>query len=134
MTSIVNSLGPTSLGVSASGRQITLGEASGTVDSPEEKKLKKAAGDFESILLSSMWKSMKQSFGSSETDDSTDPAHGTLDDWGIEVMSGAVGKAGGLGIGKLILKHLQPEIRSADDPQGSDSADSTKVLGASADK
>jgi Rod binding domain-containing protein len=77
--------------------------------SPEdEQKLQKAAGDFESILLASMWKSMKQSFGSSEA--SSDPAHGTLDDWGIEIMSGAVGKAGGLGIGRLILKHLDPGL------------------------
>jgi hypothetical protein len=52
-----------------------------------------------------MWKGMKQSFGSSETD--ADPAHGTLDDWGIEIMSGAVGRAGGLGIAKLLLAHLR---------------------------
>jgi Rod binding domain-containing protein len=77
-------------------------------DSVEEQKLKKAAGDFESILLASMWKGMKQSFGTDEAD--ADPAHGTLDDWGIEIMSGAVGRAGGLGIGKLILEHLQPAL------------------------
>src|SRR5580658_6507950 len=88
------------------------GDVSGSsrkpVDSPDEQKLKKAAGEFESMLLASMWKGMKQSFGASETD--SDPAHGTLDDWGIEVMAGAVGKAGGLGIGKLILEHLQPKL------------------------
>jgi Rod binding domain-containing protein len=77
-----------------------------TLGSADEAKLKKAAGDFESILLASMWKGMKQSFGSSETD--ADPAHGTLDDWGIEIMSGAVGRAGGLGIAKLLLAHLDP--------------------------
>ena len=79
-------------------------------DSPDRQKLEKAAGEFESILLASMWKSMKQSFGA--TDDASDPAHGTLDDWGIEIMSGAVGKAGGLGIGKLILKHLEPALET----------------------
>jgi Rod binding domain-containing protein len=76
----------------------------------DQQKLEKAAGEFESILLASMWKGMKQSFGT--TDDESDPAHGTLDDWGIEIMSGAVGKAGGLGIGKLILKHLEPALES----------------------
>jgi Rod binding domain-containing protein len=81
-------------------------KTSGSVD---EQKLQKAAGDFESILLASMWKSMKQSFGTAEGE--SDPAHGTLDDWGIEIMSGAVGKAGGLGIGKLILSHLDPTLR-----------------------
>lgn len=83
--------------------------AAGPPASPEEQKLRKAAGDFESILLASMWKSMKQSFGASESE--SDPAHGTLDDWGIEVMSGAVGRAGGLGISKLILQHLEPALK-----------------------
>ena len=48
---------------------------------------------------------MKESFGTSE--DSSDPAHDTLDDLGVQAMSSAMGKAGGLGIGKVILKHLQ---------------------------
>jgi len=78
--------------------------------SQDQQKLQKAAGEFESILLASMWKSMKQSFGA--TEDASDPAHGTLDDWGIEIMSGAVGKAGGLGIGKLIMKHLEPNLET----------------------
>jgi Rod binding domain-containing protein len=77
------------------------------VDSAEQQKLKKAAGDFESILLASMWKSMKQSFHDPDDPDS-DPASGTIEDWGIEVMSGAVGKAGGLGIGNMLIKHLEP--------------------------
>lgn len=75
----------------------------------DEAKLKKAAGDFESILLANLWKSMKHSFGTEDTDSNSDPAQGTLDDWGIEIMSGAVGKAGGLGLGKLILEHLDPK-------------------------
>jgi Rod binding domain-containing protein len=94
--------------VAVSGKQVGPGIPNSS-DSPEERKLKKSAGDFESILLASMWKGMKQSFGPSETEDS-DPAKGTLDDWGIEVMSSAVGKAGGLGIAKLILKHLEPTL------------------------
>lgn len=97
--------------IAVSGKQVGPGLPS-PGDSPEERKLKKSAGDFESILLSSMWKGMKQSFGPSDTEDS-DPAHGTLEDWGIEVMSGAVGKAGGLGIAKLILKHLEPQLNPA---------------------
>ncbi len=77
------------------------------VDTPDEQKLKKAAGDFESILLASLWKSMKESFKDPKDNDS-DAASGTIDDWGIEVMSGAVGKAGGLGIGNMIIKQLEP--------------------------
>jgi Rod binding domain-containing protein len=130
MTSDTGSIGSGSLGISVSGPQISMGATPGKVDSPDERKLKKAAGDFESILLASMWKSMKQTFGTTESEDS-DPAHGTLDDWGIEVMSGAVGKAGGLGIGNMILKHLQPHLNEG---TGADSTNSAKVLGDSADK
>lgn len=123
------SFGPTQ--VSVSGSQITLDNQPGSVDSPDQRKLKKAAGDFESILLASMWKSMKQTFGSSDLEGDSDPAHGTLDDWGIEVMSSAVGRAGGLGIGKLILKHLEPVAASG---TSSDSAHSPKAFGVPADK
>ena len=83
-------------------------KSSGSSDA-DKSKLKKAAGDFESMLLANLWKSMKHSFGAEDTETQSDPAHGTLDDWGIEIMSGAVGKAGGLGLGKLILEHLEPK-------------------------
>ena len=78
----------------------------------QETKLKKAGAEFESIMLSTFWKSMKGSFGD-ENEDSTDPAHDTLEDMGIQAMSTAVGKAGGLGLGKLILKHLDPGMGAA---------------------
>ena len=95
-----------------------------------EAKLRKAAADFESILLSTFWKSMKNSFGSDEEDDATDPAHDTLEDMGMQAMTSAVGKAGGLGLGKLILKHIAPgvELRS-----GSHVQESPKPPGPSAD-
>ncbi len=77
--------------------------------SVKEHKLRQAAAEFESMLMSSFWKSMKDSFGASE-DDSSDPAYGTMEDFGMQAMCGALGKAGGLGIGKLILKHLEPQL------------------------
>jgi Rod binding domain-containing protein len=77
-------------------------------NSPDERKLHKAAGDFESILLATLWKGMKEGLGDDQS--SSDPAHGTLEDWGIEIMASAVGRAGGLGIGKLILEHLDPKV------------------------
>lgn len=95
----------------------------------EEAKLRKAAADFESILLSTFWKSMKDSFGD-DGDDSTDPAHDTLEDMGMQAMSSAVGKAGGLGLGKLILKHIAPEVGNAPGPL---SPVTTKPLQRSAD-
>ena len=83
---------------------------SSIANTPADRKLRQAAGEFEGMLLSSLWKSMKSTFASSDddSDDSTDPAHDSLDDMSIQAMSNAVGKAGGLGLGKLILKHLEP--------------------------
>ena len=130
MTSISNSSGIGSFAVSVSGPQVTLESQSGSGNSSDDRKLRKAAGDFESILLASMWKSMKQSFGTSDSDFDADPAHGTLEDWGIEVMSSAVGRSGGLGIGKLILKHLEPHVQSE---HCADSAHFAKALADSAD-
>lgn len=83
--------------------------SSSVEDTPAGRKLRQSAAQFEGMLLSSLWKSMKSTF-STPDDDSTDPAHDTLDDMGIEAMSNAVGKAGGLGLGKLILKHLEPML------------------------
>jgi len=101
-------------------------------DTANEAKLKKAGGDFESILLASMWKSMKESFKDPNNPDS-DPASGTLNDWGIEVMSGAVGKAGGLGIGKMIVKYLEAHGGSAGAAEVKAGLGSANVFSKSAD-
>jgi Rod binding domain-containing protein len=77
--------------------------------SPQELKLRQAAGQFESMLLSNLWKSMKGSFSDDDADYS-DPAHSTLDDFGVQALCGAVGKAGGLGIANLIIQNLEPKI------------------------
>jgi Rod binding domain-containing protein len=84
-------------------------QSSSVSDTPAGRKLRQAAAEFEGMLLSSLWKSMKSTFTTPD-EDSTDPAHDTLDDMSIETMSNAVAKAGGLGLGKLILKHLEPML------------------------
>ena len=84
------------------------GPSSGHTLTPQEQKLHKAAAEFESQLLSSLWKSMKNSFA--DDDDSEDPASQSLSDWGIDAMSGAVSRAGGMGIGKLIIKDLTQKL------------------------
>jgi hypothetical protein len=52
---------------------------------------------------------MKSSFASCD-DQSSDPGHDTLEEMGIQSMCNAVGKAGGFGLGKLILKYLEPQL------------------------
>lgn len=91
-------------GLDHPGKSVTKASPS---SSPMEIKLRKAASEFESMLLTSLWKSMKSTFSDSDSD-SDDPAHDTLEDMGMNAMASAIGKAGGFGIGKLILKHLEP--------------------------
>jgi peptidoglycan hydrolase FlgJ len=95
----------------------------------QSAKLREAAGQFEGLVLSSLWKSMSESFDS--PDGQSDAAHGTIQDWGIEIMSGAVGKAGGLGLGKLILQHLEPRPVPS---QTGTAAGGSQVSSAPADK
>jgi Rod binding domain-containing protein len=75
-------------------------------------KLRKAAGEFEAILLESLWKSMKETF-SSQDDENFDPTLQSFDEWGIQGMASAVGKSGGLGIKNVVLKHLEPTLPAA---------------------
>ena len=90
-------------------RSSTPDPTSDLLNSPKDKKLRKAATQFESLLLSTLWKSMKSSFTDPD-EDSIDPAHDTIDQMGMDAMTGAVAKAGGMGIAKLILKHLEPKL------------------------
>jgi Rod binding domain-containing protein len=101
-----------------------------SADSAKLRKLRQAAVEFEGMLLSSLWKSMKSSFASPDDDDSQDPAHDTLGDLSIDTMSNAVAKSGGLGLGKLILKHLEPLVAHS---QTENASKAGKASGRSAD-
>jgi Rod binding domain-containing protein len=80
-------------------------------DSPDVKKIKKAASEFEAMLLAKWWSSMKES-GLGDADNS-DPGHDTLDEMGIQAMSTAVASAGGLGIGAMLVHSLLSNTRDS---------------------
>jgi Rod binding domain-containing protein len=82
-------------------------------NSPQLPKLTKAAGEFESILLESLWKSLKETFSDSEDADS-DPTLKSFDDWGIQAMAGAVGSSGGLGFKDMIIRYLAPDVTNGE--------------------
>ena len=69
---------------------------------------KKAATQFEAMLLQKWWSSMKQS-GLGEDDD-TDPGEDTLDNMGMQAMSTAVANSGGVGIAAMLVRSLQGEL------------------------
>ncbi len=76
-----------------------------------EAKLRKAAGEFESMLLSKWWSSMRES-GLGGLDE-TDPGHDTLDQLGMQALSTAVAGAGGIGIGAMLVRDLlsHPQVK-----------------------
>jgi hypothetical protein len=78
-------------------------------DTPEVRKIRKAAAEFESMLLSNWWRSMKES-GFSDDGDDTDPGKDTLDQLGMQAMSAAVANGGGLGIGAMLVRSLLSNV------------------------
>jgi Rod binding domain-containing protein len=76
------------------------------------QKLHRATQEFEAMLIANFWKSMTESFSSGD-EDSFDPGHSTWQDMGVQAMSEGLAKSGGFGLGKLILKHLEPLVQNA---------------------
>ena len=78
-------------------------------ETPAHKKLRKAAQDFEGILISQLWEHFQTSFSSlgGET-----PLAGsdTLNSLAIETLSNALARRGGLGIGQMIVHQLEPTL------------------------
>jgi Rod binding domain-containing protein len=93
--------------------------AGGRIDPGQAKllKLKKAATQFEAMLLEKWWSSMKES-GLGEEDDS-DAGAGTLNNMGMQAMSMAIASAGGIGIAAMLVHSLQAEIAAQHAAPGS---------------
>jgi Rod binding domain-containing protein len=88
----------------ASNSDLVDAPGSSASDSPEVKKLKKGASDFEAMLISKWWSSMKESgLGG---DDDSDPGHDTLDAMSAQAIGTALASHGGLGIAKLLVSSL----------------------------
>jgi Rod binding domain-containing protein len=75
------------------------------------QKLKKAAQEFEGVLLSSWLEEMqKSSLGSSDT--GQDAGAETLRSLGTQAVALALAQRGGLGIAQMIVHHFSPTLRS----------------------
>jgi len=75
-------------------------------DSPEHKKLEKAARDFEGLLMSALWKSMGEDMNGPVD---SDPINANFTDMGIQAVSSAMAASGGIGIGRMLLKTLEKQ-------------------------
>ena len=90
-----------------------------TTENPGDAKLRKAAQDFEAILIQTLWRSMKESFAS-PSEQEQDPAHRTLEDLSMQAMSTALAASGGLGIARMLIHSLEPTMDPAQSGAGGD--------------
>jgi Rod binding domain-containing protein len=82
-----------------------------------EQKLRKAAQEFEAMLISNFWKAMTDSFENGD-EDALDPGHSTFQDMGVQAMARELSRQGGFGLGGLILKHLEPLLQPGSTAKG----------------
>ncbi len=101
-------------------RAAALAQSKSAASSPAQ--MKKAALDFEAILLAQWLDSAEKSFGTVPGGDPMqDPGHDQLQGIAVQHIAQAVAKAGGIGIGRMLLgffERSQPglETTQADAP------------------
>ncbi len=79
--------------------------ATSAPDGGKHQKLKKAAQDFEGMLLGSLWKSVGDEM--KESLEEGDPAAGSFVDMGVQAVGNAMAKQGGIGIARMVLKKME---------------------------
>jgi Rod binding domain-containing protein len=82
----------------------------GQTQNTDTGKIDKAARDFESILLGEWLEKAEKSFATlpgGDPSDNTDPGHDQFQSLGCQFLSGALSKAGGIGIAAMISKRLK---------------------------
>jgi Rod binding domain-containing protein len=82
------------------------GEGAGDGVSSNPAKNEKAARDFEALLLTPVLESLQKTFSGSESDQTPGAADYHL--MATQALAQSMAARGGIGIGELILRHLQP--------------------------
>lgn len=85
---------------------VTPAPASAPADTPEHRKLEKAAREFEGLLMSALWKSMGEDMKGPVDSDTINES---FTDMGIQAVSTAMAASGGIGIGRMLLKTLEKQ-------------------------
>ena len=96
-------------GVPVAANRATPPGASQTPETPEHRKLRKAAEDFETILISELWEQF-QSGVSSLSGGSQPAGSDTLNSLATQSLSSALAHRGGLGIAQMIVRQLEPTL------------------------
>jgi Rod binding domain-containing protein len=71
----------------------------------EMQRLRRAAGDFESVMLGVLLKEMRSSIGPGGG-----PGGAILDDFGTESLARGVAQQGGLGIAEILVRTMTPQV------------------------
>ena len=78
-------------------------------ETPAHKKLRKAAQDFEAMLISQLLGDFKVG-ASPLTGDTPLAGSDTLNSLAIQTLSTALASRGGLGIGQMLVRELEPSL------------------------
>jgi Rod binding domain-containing protein len=84
--------------------------ASGQPETSAHKRLRKAAQEFESILISQLLGKFDMGF-SPLAGDSPTAGSETLNSLAVQTLSGAMASRGGFGIGKMLVHQLEPRLK-----------------------
>ena len=84
--------------------------ASGQPETSAHKKLRKAAQEFEGMLISQLLGEFNMGF-SSLTGDSPLAGSETLNSLAIQTLSSAMARRGGFGIGQMLVHQLEPSLK-----------------------
>ncbi len=76
----------------------------------EMKRLGKAAEEFEALVLERLLKEMRTSVPGG--DEASDPASGTLDDFGATALGGVMSKTGGFGLADALVTSMEAQVRA----------------------
>jgi len=96
-------------GLNAPSQQLAGAPAVGPAETPAHRKLRKAAQDFEGILISQLLEDLKVGT-SSLAGDAPLAGSDTFNSLAIQTLSAALAGRGGLGIGRMLVHQLEPSL------------------------
>lgn len=82
-----------------------------SAESPELRKLRRAAQDFEAMLLASWWQAMQGSWENPDEEGAAADTQ-TLQGVAMQGLASAEAASGGVGLAELIVRKLAPSLRT----------------------
>jgi Rod binding domain-containing protein len=93
------------------------GTTAPAAETPAHRKLRKAAEEFEGILISQLLGQFQTGF-SSLAGDAPLTGSDTLNSLAVQALSNAMAHRGGFGIGQMLVRQLEPSLNRGQQSQG----------------